>query len=404
MSDIVGPIAPPIASSYVGLYALTDCGNAERFVDQHGDCIRFCSSKREWFVWNGAKWAADEGAAVQLAKKSVRAMRVERKQILSQAEYEGSDWDVARRKADALAKWANRSESAFQIAASLRLAQSDPRIRVGSEEFDRDPWLLNLRNGSVDLRSGKFREHRPGELFTKVAGAQYESRAGCPRWEKFLQQVFQPCLDIIPYLQKAIGYTLTGETCEECVFVLVGVGRNGKSTLIGTIHELLGEFGGVAEMDTFLTAGATRLREDVADMRDRRFVSSQEPFINSRFAEATLKWVSGGDRLRARRLYEHAQEFQPTHKLWLAMNRLPALRSDDEATWSRLRVIPFDVSFAEGGDRHLKFDLRSEVNGILNWALEGCLLWQRYGLQSVESVDEATRRCRSGARAGHDAA
>ncbi|MFZ0318353.1 MAG: phage/plasmid primase, P4 family [Candidatus Sulfotelmatobacter sp.] len=369
--------------------ALTDCGNAERLIDQHGECLRFCAAKRQWLFWNGVRWVAGRGSAVQLTKKMVRAMRHERSQLLSQSEDEHGDWEVARRQVDALTRWAHRSEGAAQISSALRMAESDPRVSVTLEELDRDPWVLNLPNGSMDLRSAIFREHRPEELITKVAGAEYKANARCPRWKKFLGEVFAPHLDIIPYLQRAVGYALTGQTREECIVVLVGSGRNGKSTLITLLHHLFGEYGGVAEMDTFLTSGANKLREDIADMRGRRFISAQEPFINSTFAEATIKWVSGGDKLRARRLYEHAQEFQPTHKLWLAMNRLPALRSNDHAAWSRLRIIPFDVSFTDTCNQELKHELRSELSGILGWALQGCTAWQRKGLGSAKSIEEA---------------
>jgi putative DNA primase/helicase len=397
MQDVVELPAVDISSPSLlpPTYPLTDCGNAERLIDQHGDCIRFCPPKRQWFVWNGCKWTADEGAAIQLVKKTVRAIRHERMQAVRQAEYDQGASEVLRRQADALAKWANRSEGATQIAATLRMSESDPRVSTNPDDFDRDPLLLNLTNGVIDLSLSKFREHRPGDLLTKVAGAEYKPDAICPRWLKFLEEVFEPHPDVIPYVQRAVGYTLTGKSEEECVFALVGSGRNGKSTLIAILHQLLGEYGGVAEMDTFLGSGASKLREDLADMRGRRFVSAQEPFMNSTFAEATLKWVSGGDRLRARRLYEHAQEFQPTHKLWFAMNRMPALRSDDHAAWSRLRVIPFDVSFAKKPDRELKTELRSELSGVLNWALEGCGQWQRHGLWTPRSVENATEGWRT---------
>ena len=377
-------------------HPLTDCGNAERLIDYHGESIRYCPAKKQWFSWNGYRWAPDEGAVVQLAKKTVRGMRHERTYILSQAEEEQDDWEAVRRQADALAKWAVRSEGAPQISAMLRMAETDPRIVVEPEDFDRDPWVLNLRNGTVELKTARFREHRPEELYTKVAGANHCVGAGCPRWMRFLEEIFAPHPDLIPYVQRAIGYTLTGDIREECVFVLVGSGRNGKSTLVGVLHDLMNQYGGVAEMDTFLSSGATKLREDVADMRGRRYVSSQEPLINSTFAESTLKWVSGGDRLRARRLYEHAQEFHPTHKLWLAMNRLPKLRPDDHASWNRLRVIPFDVSFKDRPNKELKLELRSEMSGILNWAIEGCMLWQRFGLGSTSSIEQATELWRTG--------
>jgi len=321
-------------------------------------------------------------------------MQQERKHMLNAAENQPHDWEILRRRADALEKWAMRSEGAPRIIAMLRMAESDPRMSVEPEDFDKYPWVLNLRNGSIDLKWGRFRCHQPEELLTKLAGPEYQPNAQCTRWKQFLAEVFEPHPEIIPFLQRAVGYTLTGETREECVFVLAGNGRNGKSTFIGILHGVLGQYAGVAEMDTFMASHGAALREDIADMRGRRFVSAQEPMLDGKFAEGTLKWVSGGDRLRARRLYEHAQEFQPSHKLWLAVNRLPTLRFDDGAAWSRLRVIPFDVSFANNADRELKVELQSELSGILNWAVQGCLLWLRDGLGSIESVENATAMSR----------
>jgi putative DNA primase/helicase len=382
-------ISKLVPTRYHSQYPLTDCGNAERLIDQHQGCLRFCGAMRHWFLWKGNHWAEDDGASVQLAKKTVRAMRQERKHLLSQSEDQPEDWENLRRRADALEKWSIRSEGASRIVAMLHMAESDPRVSIEPGEFDNRTWVLNLCNGSVDLKYGHFRENRPEELLTKLAGAEYQLDTYCPRWMNFLAEVFAPHPEIVPFLQRAIGYTLTGETREECIFVLVGDGRNGKSTLISILHRILGQYGGVAEMDTFLASHGTGLREDIADMRGRRFVSAQEPMLDGKFAEGTLKWVSGGDRLRARRLYEHAQEFQPSHKLWLAVNRLPTLRFDDHAAWSRLRIIPFDVSFANNANRQLKVELQSELSGILNWAIEGCLMWQQDGLGSTESVANA---------------
>jgi putative DNA primase/helicase len=325
-------------------------------------------------------------------------MQQEQMLILSQSDRDPAAYELLRNRAEAIAKWERRSEAAPQIAGMLRLAESDPRVSVEPEDFDKSSWVLNLSNGTIDLDSARLREHRPEELLTKVAGPEYQPNAQCPRWERFLAEVFEPHPEIIPFIQKAIGYSLTGDTREECVFVFVGRGRNGKSTCLRVLHQLLGNYGGVAEIDTFLASRGTALREDIADMRGRRFVSAQEPVMNVAFAEATLKWLSGGDRLRARRLYEHAQEFLPTHKLWLAVNRLPRLRFDDLAAWSRLRVIPFDVSFEKRADRQLKFELQRELSGILRWALSGCRLWQQTGLGSAASIDEATETIRKSSR------
>lgn len=215
---------------------------------------------------------------------------------------------------------------------------------------------------------------------TKLAGVGYRADAECPRWDKFLKEVFAPHPEVIPFVQRAAGYTLTGDIREECVLVLKGSGRNGKSTFIAVLDSLLGDYAGIAEMDTFLVQRGRPLREDIADMQGRRLVSAQEPHIAGSFAEATLKWASGGDRLRARRLYEHAREFSASHKLWFAVNHMPKLPPDDPAAWSRLRVIPFDVSFSHKPDRQLKSQLQTEIEGILRWAIRGCLLWQRHGL------------------------
>ena len=174
-------------------------------------------------------------------------------------------------------------------------------MTVRPEDFDRDPWVLNLYNFTIDLHSARFREHRADELLTRFAGRKYASATRCDRWQRFLEEVFEPHRDVIPFLQKAVGYTLTGDAREECVFVLVGSGRNGKSTLIGVLHQLLAGYGGVAEIETFLTSRTSFLREDIADMRGRRLVSAQEPVMAGTFAESILKWLSGGDRLGARR-------------------------------------------------------------------------------------------------------
>jgi len=375
-------------------YALTDCGNAERLIDQHGDSLRFCSEMRQWFAWDGTRWKADEGCAVQLAKKTIRTIQQERHLVLKQMDRYGLGQHVLEQRAAALSKWALRSEAATHISAMLRLAKSDPRVSIKPEEFDRNPWILNLPNGTLDLVSGSVREQRPDDFITKMASAKFDPNAACPRWERFLGEVFRPHREVIPFVQRAVGYTLTGDVREECIFALVGEGRNGKSTFLRLLHDLLGEYGGLAEIDAFMSSRRTCLREDIADMHGRRLVSAQEPAMNGVFAEATLKWVSGGDLLRARRLYEHAQEFPPTHKLWLGLNRLPKLRADDSAAWSRLRVIPFDVSFRDRPDRDLKYELRAELNGILTWAIQGCLLWRKNGLGSSPTVDEATETYR----------
>jgi putative DNA primase/helicase len=258
-------------------YSLTDCGNAERLVEQFGEGIRFCRVVREWFVWRRPVWTADPGAVVQLAKKAVRTLHLDRRALLGQVE-EFSDTDeILRLQADALSKWARHSEGAQHIAAMVRLAESDPRVCVSPGDFDRNPWALNVLNGTVDLRTGRQESHRPEDLITNLAPITFEPNAKCERWLQFLEEVFKPHPEVIPFLQRAIGYSLTGDVREECIFVLLGKGRNGKGTLINVLHDLLGSYGGVAEIETFLISHHGSLREDIADMQGRRFISAQEP-------------------------------------------------------------------------------------------------------------------------------
>lgn len=373
------------------LYRLTDMGNAERLVDQHGESIRFCRDLRQWYAWDGTRWVHDDGMVLQLAKKTVRAMQLEYKELLAAPDED----DILRRSANALAAWALRSERASSLSAMVRLAESDPAITILSAELDPDPWALSVANGTLNLSNGEFRGHLPADLISMTAPVSFEQDAHCPHWIRFLSEVFQPNLEVVPFLQRAVGYTLTGSTREECVFVLLGLGRNGKSTLVSILQDLLGAYAGVADITSFLDTRRSGPQEDITDLRGRRFVSAQEPDPKGRFATSTVKWLSGGDKIRARRLYEHAQEFPPTHKIWLCVNRLPAAARDDFAFWHRLKVIPFDVSFRGRENVTLKFTLRRELSGILNWAIDGCLAWQRYGLDIPESVVQATETCRA---------
>ena len=360
-------------------------------MDRCGGSIRYCPDKEEWFFWDGHFWTARRWAIVELAKKTVRTMHLERNHILKLSERHPESWELLGSQADALHKWAMRSEGEARITAMIHLAESDSRIIANAEDFDKNPWLLNASNGVIELRTGRLLPHRPDMLLMKNTGQIYDPDARCDRWQKFLKEVFEPHPEAITFLQKAVGYTLTGDTREECVFVLIGDGRNGKSTVLEVMQQILGSYGGVAEIEAFLVAHRNSLREDIADLQGRRYVSVQEPPLTSTFSESTLKWLSGGDRLRARRLWEHAHEFQPSHKLWFAVNRLPAIRRDDFAAWSRIRLIPFDVSFRGREDRELKHELTSEANGILRWAVHGCLMWQKTGLGSSFGVNTPGR-------------
>lgn len=208
--------------------------------------------------------------------------------------------------------------------------------------------------------------------------------------------MFEPYPELVPFIQRAIGYSLTGDTREECLFQLFGRGRNGKGTMIRTVATMLDEYAGTADFSTFTAMRDDRgPRDDVANMRGRRFVAAQESREGAALAESLMKWLTGGDLVRARRLYENSHEFQPTHKLWLATNYRPTIRGTDPAIWSRIKLVPFEVSFEGREDRGLKDRLLGELPGILTWALEGCMEWQQSGLGVPAAVTDATREYRA---------
>jgi putative DNA primase/helicase len=364
---------------------ITDVGNAERLVARHAGSLRYCPELRSWVAWDGRRWVLDAGGyAVECAKETVRSIRAE---ALAAP-------DAAQRAS--LTKWAGLSESAARILGLVRMAESDPRLRVSPGELDQDPYLLNCANGVVDLRTGELHPHDPGLLVTRLAPVEYDPAARAPRWLRFLDAVFDGNAEVIGFLQRAAGYSLTGDTREECLFLLWGAGRNGKGTFLRTLMEMLGDYAVTADFSTF-TSQQERggPRDDVAHMRGRHFVTAQEGREGGALAESLIKWLTGGDRVRARRLYENSYEFLPTHKIWLATNYKPVVRGGDPAIWSRIKLVPFEVSFEGREDRGLKEALRAELPGVLAWAVEGCLRWQEDGMCFPETVRGATAAWRN---------
>lgn len=365
-------------------FPLTEYGNAERLVKLHGRDLRYCHAWHKWYVFDGVRWVEDATAdVVRMGKATVRNVYHEAA--------EASDAKARTMVAD----WARKSERAAAITAMMKLAESEPDIPVQPHDLDSDHWVLNSLTGTVDLRTGRQRPHCRADLITKLAPVEYNPAAECPRWNRFLAEVFEPHPDVIPFIQRAVGYSLTGDTREECLFLMYGTGRNGKGTFIKTVAAILGDYAGTADFSTFVAKRDEGPRDDIANMRGKRFVSAQESREGAALAESLLKWLTGGDVVRARRLYENSYEFEPTHKIWLATNHKPIIHGTDTAIWSRIKLIPFEVSFEGREDRTLKGALLEELPGILAWAAKGCLEWQAHGLEFPESVLRATAEYRN---------
>lgn len=360
-------------------HPMTDAGNAERLYALFPNSFRYSHEQKTFLIWDGRRWTPDD-------RGKMRHLSLQMARKLYEQAWECKDI----RLQDEHIKHARRSEATSAITNMLKEVGSIPGVAVFASDLDRHPFLLNVVNGTVDLRDGRLRPHCRDDLITKLAPVHYDPAAECPRWNRFLQEVFAPHPDVVEFLQRAVGYSLAGDTSEECLFLCYGTGRNGKGVFLKTVCEILGDYASTADFSAFLVRKNEGPRDDIASMRGSRLVRAEESGEGARLSESIIKNLTGGDRIRARRLYENSYEFDPTWKIWLATNHKPEIRGTDLAIWSRLKIIPFEVSFAGREDRSLKQVLRDEWPGILTWAVEGCLRWQEDGLAFPEAVLAAT--------------
>jgi putative DNA primase/helicase len=363
-------------------FNLTDLGNAERFIEHHGDDVRYCYPWGKWLVWTGIRWERDEAGKVhKRAKDTVRSIYGE----AAAAE------DEDRRKA--LAKHATASEAESKIRAMVELAKSE--VPVSPDELDAQPWLLNALNGTVDLRTGALREHRREDLLTKMAGTEYSPDASALEWEAFLERVL-PSEELRSFVQRGSGYSAAGDTSEQCMFINHGAGNNGKSTFQEAFGEALGDYAMRTPTEMLMAKRGGGVPNDVARLKGSRFVTASETEEGRRLAESLIKDLTGQDTISARFMRGEFFDFKPTHKLWLSTNHKPEIRGTDNAIWRRIRLIPWDVTVPPAErDRKLPEKLRAELPGILAWCVRGCLEWQRAGLNPPEEVRQATREYRA---------
>ncbi len=365
---------------------LTDVGNGRRLVMQHGRNLRYCAHWKSWLVWDGKRWARDEtGQVEQYAKETVRAM-------FDEARAYPDEFEEYRRS---LYKHALKSEGKYRIAAMVSMAESERPIVARPDDFDRDPWLLNCANGTLDLRTGKLLPHSRERMITRLTPVAYDPHATAPTWERFLSDILDGNADLAHFMQRAVGYSLTGDTSEQCLFILWGSGANGKSTLIEAIRAAVGEYCHHTPVETLMVRRSQSIPNDIARLKGARLVTATEAEENQRLAESLVKQMTGGDRLTARFLHGEFFEFRPTFKVWLATNHKPVIRGTDRAIWRRIRLVPFTVTIPEEKqDNELGDKLAEELPGILAWAVQGCLAWQREGLGVPDTVADATQSYR----------
>ncbi len=367
----------------------TDVGNAQRLVARFGRNLRYCPILGKWLVWYGVRWQFDDGTEI------ARAAKATARGLLNAAALEHDD-----SKRQTLAAHARKSESRRAVEAMIRLAESEPGIPIDISDLDRDRMLLGLPNGTLDLREGSFRPSRRDDLLTKLSTATYDPGAKCPQWLRFLDEIFASDQELIAYVQKVVGYCLTGDTREQCLFVLYGRGANGKSVFIAAVHALLGDYATTTSPSTLLDAGRSSgggATPELAHLKGARVVTSSESDEGMIFREGRAKQLTGQDRISCRHLYKEPFEFEPQFKIFLATNHRPEIRGDDHGIWRRIRLIPFEITIpAERQDKQLARRLiEQELPGILNWALEGLRAWQREGLEPPAKVQQATAEYQS---------
>lgn len=355
--ESVAPEDRPLVEKYY----LTDAGNGKRFTARFKHQFKH-STALGWLRWNGYKWERNADVLVMDAARHTAKM------IFEEAR------DASEDKTKAIAKWAISSQNRSRLDAMLYLASSEEGIRARPEDFDTDHFALNCRNGVIDLRSGEFSDSRSERLLSKSVNADFNLYANCPRWISFLDRIMAGNSNLIGFLQRAVGYSLTGSTIEQCFFLNYGTGANGKSVFLETMRGLLADYAAAAEFSAFLATQSENVRNDIAALSGARFVSANESGADRRLSESIIKALTGGDTISARFLFKEYFEFRPQFKVWMATNHKPIILDTDNAIWRRVKLIPFDVTIPEEErDPRLVEKLREEYPGILNWAVQGCL-------------------------------
>ena len=364
----------------------TDYGHAQRLVRRHGANLRYCYDFNLWFAWTGTYWLMESVVAERMAKDTVLSIYDEVGELADANERE------------TLHRHAVMSEQASRIAAMLALARSEPGIAIRPDELDRNVWQLNCSNGTVDLWTGNLKQHDRADLITRRLAVGFDPKVECPNWQAFVRRIMDGNEDLIGFVKRAVGYTLTGSTAERCMFILHGDGKNGKTLFLEGLRLLLGD-GYKARTPTqkLLAKRGETIPNDLARLRGIRLVTASETGDGNRLDESLIKDITGGDRVVARFMRGEWFEFTPHFKIFLSTNYRPRVSGTDDAIWDRLRLVPFVIRISEEERRPLEQMLREfegELPGILNWAIQGCLDWQLHGMGEPPEVCVATAHYR----------
>lgn len=362
-------------------YTFDDTGNAQRFFDKFGLNFRYNYVKKSWYYWNGKFWELVNDDVIHRAiNKSVDSMSDELKF------YQKEDDSDMEKNFSKHIKYSRSNKGKVSCKKEIM-----PLLPVTQKELDRHKWAFNCTNGIISLKNGHIVPHSRDYMITRSSDVEFDPNADCPVWRKFLCRIFGGDAEIIRYVQKSIGYSMSGDVGEQCAFFLYGNGRNGKSTFIEAIRGVMGSYAANIQPESIMKKNYTSsANSDIARLNSVRFVSCGEPDGAFIINEGLIKQLTGGDPVTARRLYENEFEFIPEFKLWIATNHKPIIRGTDDGIWRRVRLIPFTVQIPESEiDKALPDKLKVEYPGILNWMFQGFQMWMSEGLKTPSAIQHA---------------
>lgn len=363
-------------------YEMNDSGNAQRMIDRYQGYIKYNYENKMWKIWNGRYWQNDITRQVKnYAEVIINEMKVQAFQTEDEKERKEKLKNV------------QKAFSSNGKEAMLKEAQHLEGVPCVNNDFDNKEFMLNCESGIIDLTNGELLDHNKDFLFSKMSPIHLSKDGEPKQWLKFLNQIFLGDQDLVRFIQKAVGYTLTGSIREQSLFILYGDGSNGKTVFLDIVSRLLGDYAVNAQVESILERkGGSNYTSDLARLKGARFVTTGENNEGSKLNEGLIKQLTGGEQITARFLYGTEFEFYPNFKLWLATNHKPIIRGTDTGIWRRIMAIPFKYKVADKDrDKNLIFKLEQELPQILNWALEGCLLWQKEQLEPPTIIRESTQ-------------
>lgn len=367
-------------------YPFDDMGNADLFRDLYGRKLRYNFTEKLWYFWNKSKWSPDPGGLIETCIDGVvNEIETATEQMRSDQPNGGAAKHLSYSRS-------HKAKTALEKEARHLMA-------INSSQLDPEPLQFNSPSGLIFTTGETIRENVPEDMCSKIGGTMLAPETkDCPVWKQFLSDIFAGDEELIRFVQRALGYSMTGDISEQCLFFLYGAGRNGKSTFLNVVTDIFGDYALNIQPQTIMEqrfGSPSAPSPDVARLKGARFVTTVEPNEGERLNEGLIKQLTGGDTITARYLYGREFEFKAQFKLWIAANNKPVIRGSDIGIWRRIRLIPFGVTIPEDKvDKKLPNKLRYEYPAILRWIWEGARMWKQNGLGSAKQVDESTREYR----------